>query len=75
MAIVPCRSDSGIVQDEIDSGRKQIFSDLLDEIKVLDTDRITWEKFVAVSDRIIQEFSEAPEDYTNDLRSVSNLLF
>lgn len=62
-----------LLKDEIDAEKKNVFCELLNEIQLLDKDRITWDKFNALSNRIIQVFSEVSDDHTDDLHSISNL--
>lgn len=43
------------------------------EIKQYDNEKLTWEKFSELSEKIIEVFSETSDGHSNDLHSISNL--
>lgn len=47
--------------------------ELLTEIKQFHNEKLTWEKFSELSEKIIEIFSESSDGHSNDLHSVSNL--
>jgi len=53
--------------------RRQKFEDLIKEIRTVDRSRLSWEKFNALSERIIEQFSEVNSDSADDMHSISNL--
>lgn len=57
--------------DDVD--KKSIISNLIEEVNVLDKNRITWDKFNDLSVRIIQQFTEVSNGPTEDIHGIWNL--
>ena len=53
--------------------RRQKLEELITEAKALDRSRLTWEKFSAVSERIIELFSKTSGEASDDMHSIANL--
>jgi uncharacterized protein with ParB-like and HNH nuclease domain len=53
--------------------KKSEFSNLIDEVNNLNKDVITWEKFNALSTRIIKQFTEQTSGPNEDIHGISNL--
>ncbi|HZW49199.1 MAG TPA: DUF262 domain-containing protein [Bacillota bacterium] len=53
--------------------RRQKFEELIKEARALDRYRLSWEKFNALSERIIEQFSKVSGDSADDMHSISNL--
>ena len=49
------------------------FEALIIEVDLLDKDRISWDKFNALSTQIIKEFTEVASEPNEDIHSISNL--
>jgi len=56
-----------------DSNKIMLFMNLIDEIKILDRDKLTWEQFVKLSEKITKHFSEDSEDVGDEMHGIANL--
>lgn len=52
---------------------KEVLSGLIDETNALNKERITWDKFNDLSQRIMQQFTESTNGPTEDIHAISNL--
>lgn len=62
-----------LVADAQDAESLHELSKLQDEIMQIDNEKLTWEKFSALSDAIIKKFSANSDDHLDELHSISNL--
>lgn len=62
-----------IIEETDDNKKNQEFIHLINEINLLDKDKITWEKFNSVSMNIISHFSEGSGTSSEDIHNISNL--
>jgi uncharacterized protein with ParB-like and HNH nuclease domain len=62
-----------LIDNEENAENKTDLIVLLDEIKQLNNEKLTWDKFSYLSNIIIKKFSENSDEYSNDLHSISNL--
>jgi len=53
--------------------RQDTLNALLEELKQLNTDHLSWDKFESLSTAINKVFSEDPDTYADELHAVSNL--
>jgi len=62
-----------VLEETVDSVKLITMNALIAEIDSLDQERITWEKFSSLSDRIAKLFSDEQNGLHEDVHSISNL--
>jgi hypothetical protein len=62
-----------ILEETNDEDQMNVYADLIKEIDEMDKERITYDKFNALSIRIAQQFSESSSLPNEDIHSISNL--
>jgi hypothetical protein len=62
-----------VSEETRDSEKICVMNSMIAEIDSLDEERITWEKFSSLSERIAEYFSEEGNDLHEDIHSISNL--
>ncbi len=62
-----------VIEETKNSEKIIVLNTLIEEIDTLAKDRITWEKFSALSESITQQFTEDSNDSREDVHSISNL--
>lgn len=62
-----------LIEDGEDNEPHEELNDLLAQIKLVDHEKLTWDKFSLLSNAIIEKFSKNSDDHSDDLHSVSNL--
>ncbi|MFT2011575.1 DUF262 domain-containing protein [Pontibacter sp. 13R65] len=62
-----------LVSEEQNDQVREDWETLLEEIKQSNNEKLTWDRFAAISKKIIDKFSDNSESHSDDLHSISNL--
>ena len=60
-------------EENKDSDKRAIFANLIEEIDSLERDKLTWERFINLSDRITRYFTEASDAAGDEEHGIANL--
>lgn len=62
-----------VISETVDVDKSKEMKKLLDEVELYNDDKLTWEIFEGLSQRIIDQFSEKNEQQINDPHNIANL--